>query len=178
MEFTPGQCNRATRTRIRVLYRITHKRPRHTWEKATDTTRHMPSVQLFLAKYPIWKFDLKKPLEYDKYDFYDYQLKQMETNFNMTKLEEFDEAQNISMDNTAERSYWVNKQGGIQFEMSKIGSNVPKHLLLDIQSPKDYVVLTKRPTIKSVPFSDEYLTLKAEINNITKAKREIFRRID
>ena len=194
----------------------------HKWEKVTDTAGVMPSVQLFLAKYPIWEYDFQKPLQRTlerisfnqrtpdvKYDFYESQWNQMEINFKMKMLEELDEAQKTSIEN---ENYWwgVNKQYKmnevkrlVNFKMSlkqqlgswedfsreklkyvrlhKAGSMVPKHLVLDIQSPKEYIVITTDNTPKkqsvTVPSSTEYIAkineLKSRIRQLNKLIRDL-----
>ena len=167
---------RLTEYGYRVQELVVSDPTKHRWEMVTETAGVMPSVQLFLAKYPMWS-ELEKPLKLKGrrvYHFYEYQWKQMETNFKMKTLEEVDEAQKISIENA---SYWegVNKEEkGKEIEaftnarmsvkqqlgsweefsrekskyvkLHKAGSMVPKHLLLDVQSPKEYVVITKNIT--------------------------------
>ena len=178
----------------RVQELVVHSPAKHKWERVADNAVIMPSIQLFLTKYPIWS-ELEKPLERmgrRVYHFYDYQWKQMETNFKMKTLEELDEAQKNSIENA---HYWrninkeengkkikaftnarmsVKQQLGSWEEFSrekskyvrlhKAGSMVPKHLLLDIQSPEAYVVIT------TVPSSTEYL---AKINELTPRIRQL-----
>jgi hypothetical protein len=74
---------------------------KHKWEKATDITGKMPSVQLFLAKYPIWTWDAAfLPLQgTDPYSFFEDDWKTLESNFKMKELVTLDEAQLATIQN-------------------------------------------------------------------------------
>lgn len=163
---------------------------KHKWEKVTNRTGKMPSVQLFLTKYPIWKWDPEfLPLQgTDPYSFFEDDWKTLESNFKMKELLALDEAQLATIQNKRpfERSQpitdLVSKRMAFKSELGdwadfikrktiavykRNDKNSPSYLRLDA-SPASVILLL--PNYHTVPEkyteSEEMLALKEEFEKL------------
>ena len=173
---------------------------KHKWEKATDRTGKMPSVQLFLTKYPIWKWDPEfLPLQgTDPYPFFEDDWKTLESNFKMKKLLVLDKAQLATIQNNwrlGGPEVWsqpiidfVSKRMAFKTELGdwadfikrrtiavykRNDKNAPSYLRLDA-SPAS--VILPLPNYHTVPQkdteSDEVLALKEEVQKLTRQRKK------